>query len=84
MCVSLSSDGGVTFPHRLIVDNRSGVSYPDIAVADNGDIYVVWDRNRNSAGEILYTKLTEQQLLAAGDGDIMDAARIQMVSHRQA
>ena len=84
LCVSLSSDGGVTFTHRLIVDNRSGVSYPDIAVADNGDIYVVWDRNRNSAGEILYTKLTEQQLLAAGDGDIMDAARIQMISHRQA
>ena len=84
LCVSLSSDGGVTFTHRLIVDNHIGVSYPDIAVADNGDIYVVWDRNRNGAGEILYTKLTEQQLLAAGDGDIMDATRIQMISHRQA
>ena len=76
MCVSLSTDGGVTFPHRLIVDNRSDVSYPDIAVADNGDIYVTWDRNRYGVREILYTKLTEQQLLAAGDGDIMDAANI--------
>ena len=82
LCVSLSSDGGVTFTHRLIVDNRSGVSYPDIAVADNGDIYVVWDRNRNGAGEILYTKLTEQQLLAAGDGDIMDAANIIGISSK--
>ena len=82
LCVSLSSDGGVTFPHRLIVDNRTGVSYPDIAVADNGDIYVVWDRNRNSTGEILYTKLTEQQLIAAGDGDIMDAANIIVISSK--
>ncbi len=82
LCVSLSSDGGVTFPHRLIVDNRTGVSYPDIAVADNGDIYVVWDRNRNSTGEILYTKITEQQLLAAGDGDIMDAANIIGISSK--
>ena len=82
LCVSLSSDGGVTFPHRLIVDNRSDVSYPDIAVADNGDIYVVWDRNRNSTGEILYTRLTEQQLLAAGDGDIMDAANIIRISSK--
>ncbi len=82
LCVSLSSDGGVTFPHRLIVDNRTGVSYPDIAFADNGDIYVVWDRNRNSTGEILYTKITEQQLLAAGDGDIMDAANIIGISSK--
>ena len=82
LCVSLSSDGGVTFPHRLIVDNRTGVSYPDIAVADNGDIYVVWDRNRNNTGEILYTKITEQQLLAAGDGDIMDAANIIKISSK--
>ena len=58
------------------MDNRSDVSYPDIAVADNGDIYVTWDRNRYGVREILYTKLTEQQLLAAGDGDIMDAANI--------
>ncbi|MDD7158689.1 MAG: exo-alpha-sialidase [Firmicutes bacterium] len=80
MCVSLSTDGGVTFPHRLIVDNRRDVSYPDIAVSDNDDIYVTWDRNRNGAMEIMFTMLTEKELLAAGDGDIMDSSRIKMIS----
>ncbi|MGN1093465.1 MAG: exo-alpha-sialidase [Candidatus Neoclostridium sp.] len=80
LCVSLSVDGGRTFPHRLILDTRSGVSYPDIAVGEDGRIFIAWDRDRSGAKEILFTELSETQLLAAGDGDIMDSAKISTVS----
>lgn len=43
----LSEDEGKTFPYKLLLDERE-VSYPDAKEADDGFIYVTYDRERGS------------------------------------
>jgi predicted neuraminidase len=52
----LSTDDGQSWSGGLLFDERSGVSYPDIAQAPNGDIYVHYDRNRTADAEILFAR----------------------------
>ena len=72
----LSEDGGKTWCASLLLDGRSGVSYPDCA-SENGDgfLYIVYDHERGGykscfadakkeAREILYAKITEDDILA--------------------
>lgn len=70
----LSEDDGKTWSHKLLLDSRDQVSYPDVTVRD-GFIYVIYDRERGcfkksiaqayaSAREILYAKITEEDILA--------------------
>ena len=71
----LSDDDGATFPHRLLIDGRSNVSYPDVKEGSDGFIYIAYDRERGarytpdidpdaSAREILMAKITEEDILA--------------------
>ena len=70
----LSEDGGKTFPYKLQLDERY-VSYPDAHEADDGFIYIAYDRERGGfsaslnaayhhAREILVAKITEEDILA--------------------
>lgn len=70
----LSEDDGKTFPHSLMLDERDWVSYPD-AKEEGGFIHVTYDRERgdgkksfaelySSAREILYAKITEEDIIA--------------------
>lgn len=70
----LSEDEGKTFPYKLLLDERDNVSYPDAKEADDGYIYVTYDRERASyveslekaygcAREILFAKITEEDIL---------------------
>lgn len=80
MSIWLSEDGGVTWPHCMVLDARSGVSYPDVTLDAQGNIYVVWDHDRYGDKEILMAKLTEEELLAI-DGTVrMDEDRIVTIS----
>lgn len=69
----LSDDDGKTYPHRLLIDGRSNVSYPDAVEGEDGYIYIVYDRERgaqyhpeidysSSAREILMAKITEEDI----------------------
>ncbi len=71
----LSDDDGKTWSHSLLLDERANVSYPDAVEAANGSIYVTYDRERgagrrnleacrNDAREILFAKITEEDILA--------------------
>lgn len=71
----LSEDDGKTFPYHLLLDERSNVSYPDLVETENGELLVVYDRERgavysknknyeHSAREILMAKITEEDVLA--------------------
>ncbi len=71
----LSEDDGKTFPYRLLLDGRDAVSYPDLAIGEDGYLYIVYDRERGaflksmdevyaSAREILYAKITEEDIMA--------------------
>jgi hypothetical protein len=60
----LSTDDGKTWPSSLLLDERSPVSYPDIAQTPNGDIYVHYDRDRTGAAEILFACFREEDVQA--------------------
>ena len=59
----LSADDGKTWPHRLLLDDRDDVSYPDAAVGQDGSIYVVYDHDRFGDRAIYLSRLTETDIL---------------------
>ncbi len=65
----LSEDEGKTWQGGLVIDERKGISYPDGFQAPDGTIYISYDRNRATDGEILLAKFTEEDVLA---GKIVD------------
>jgi len=60
----LSEDEGKTWRGGLMLDERATVSYPDGFQATDGMIYISWDRNRATDGEILMARFTEDDILA--------------------
>ena len=75
MKVMLSQDGGETFPYEMLLDDRENVSYPDVDQDEGGNIYIVYDRERDNrahldtenwtseaAKEILLCKLTVEDI----------------------
>ncbi|QDU95421.1 sialidase family protein [Lignipirellula cremea] len=60
----LSSDEGETWQGGLMLDERKGVSYPDGFQAPDGMLYISYDRNRSTDGEILLARFTEADILA--------------------
>lgn len=60
----LSEDEGVSWKGGLMLDERTGISYPDGFQAPDGSIYISYDRNRAKDGEILLAKFTEDDVLA--------------------
>lgn len=61
----LSDDDGLTWRGGLLIDERFLVSYPDGVQADDGSIYVIYDRERYAAKEILMAVFREEDVLAA-------------------
>jgi len=66
LTVWLSEDEGRTWPHKLVVDERSSVSYPDAIQATDGRIYITYDHGRYNAGEkeVLVAVLREEDIRA--------------------
>ncbi len=60
----LSEDDGQSWPHRLLLDEREGVSYPDAVAGDDGRLWIVYDYQRFAAREILLAKVTEADIIA--------------------
>lgn len=58
----LSEDGGKTFPYKLLLDGRANVSYPDVTQDGDGNIYVQYDRGRNTQSEIRLCVFSEQDI----------------------
>ncbi len=59
----LSKDNGKTWPYKVLLDARNNVSYPDVYQAANGEIFVVYDRERAGEQEINLLKLSEQDII---------------------
>lgn len=75
MKVCISEDDGATWPYELVLDTRDDVSYPDLAEGENGELYIMYDRERTNrshldrenwtstaAKEILLAKLNLQDI----------------------
>ena len=60
----LSDDDGKTWGHKLLLDERSGVTYPDTEITPDGKIYVIYDNGRTTVKEMLMTVFTEEDILA--------------------
>lgn len=71
----LSFDEGVTFPHKILLDSRDHISCPDVSYDEDGNIYIVYDRERGSfckniqhalskAREILLAKIRIEDIIA--------------------
>jgi hypothetical protein len=60
----LSTDDGLTWQGRLLLDGGGVAAYPDGIEADDGRIYVTYDAERNGLGEIRMAKFTEAEILA--------------------
>ena len=64
----LSEDDGKTWPYKLLLDERTNISYPDAIQAENGLIYLTYDRSRTGEKEILLTTFTEDDVKAGRYG----------------
>ncbi len=60
----LSEDDGVTWQGGLLLDGRSGVSYPDGDQFADGRIAVVYDYSRTKERLVLMAVFTEEDILA--------------------
>jgi sialidase-1 len=49
---------------KLVLDERAGVSYPDISEGPDGTLYIHYDFDRYGAAEILLARVREDDLLA--------------------
>ena len=74
LTAQLSTDDGTTWNDGLLLDERGGdtyangvpggVSYPDGVQDRDGLIWIIYDRGRNSVGEILLARFREKDMLA--------------------
>jgi len=76
----VSEDEGQTWQGGLMLDERTGVSYPDGFEGPDGTIHILYDHNRAKDREILMAKFTEADILA---GKIVnEKSRLQMMVHK--
>jgi hypothetical protein len=64
LTAQLSTDDGATWNDGLLLDERSGVSYPDGVQDKDGLIWITYDRDRGGAGEILLANFKEKDVAA--------------------
>ncbi|SFI88685.1 sialidase family protein [Planctomicrobium piriforme] len=76
----LSTDDGHTWNGGLLLDERSNISYPDGVQAKDGLIWLIYDRERHKAAEILLTTFHEEDV-AAGK-DVSGQVRLKQVVNR--
>ena len=76
----LSADDGKNWNEGLLLDERGGVSYPDGVQADDGLIWIVYDRDRQGAGEILLATFREVDVAAGRNAS--GAVRLKRIVNR--
>ena len=69
MTIMLSEDEGKTWKYKKLLDTRENLSYPDVDFCGD-DIYLVYDRERTGAKEILFAKFTEQDIIDGNEIEI--------------
>jgi len=70
----LSADDGASWQGGLLLDERSGVSYPDGQQTPDGRFRIIYDFSRTGARQILMATFTEADVLAGRA--VTDAVRL--------
>src|SRR5690606_9989900 len=60
----LSEDNGKTWEGGLLLDERTGVAYPDGFQSKDGSIFISYDYDRDEKGHIYLSRFTEEDILA--------------------
>ena len=89
MKICLSDDGGESWKWEFTLDTRENLSYPDLCEDDSGNIYIIYDRERDnrikldketwmsaSAKEILVSKITVNDIKT---GELSDGSYLSKV-----
>ena len=64
----------------MLIDERDQVSYPDLVQAGDGSVYLIYDRERKGAREILMAVFKEQEVM---EGKISsDQSRLRVLVNR--
>ena len=79
LTIGLSDDDGETFPYKVVIQpaETSQLTYPIVAFGDNGAIYVVYDVDRETVGDIRMAKVIESEVVAGTSTPV-----IRVVSNR--
>lgn len=77
LTAQLSEDDGITWTEGLLLDERVNVSYPDGTEAEDGTIYIIYDRERKQDMEILLAVFKEEDVLAGQC--VTSAARLKVI-----
>jgi hypothetical protein len=64
LTAAISEDGGKTWPYKLTLHASTGCSYPDAVQISDGTIYVTYDYNRYGQKQILFSKITVEDIKA--------------------
>lgn len=64
LMASLSSDDGQTWQGGLLLDDRTGISYPDGQQTADGTIYITYDFSRTESRHILMACFREEDVIA--------------------
>lgn len=67
--VYLSEDDGKSWKYKKCIDERLGLSYPDVDFYKDR-IYITYDRGREFARQILFADFTEQDIIDNNDIEI--------------
>ena len=74
-----SQDDGRTWSDGLLLDERSGVSYPDGQQVQDGTIHIIYDFSRRDARKILMATFTEDDI-TSGDPESASFSLRRLVS----
>jgi hypothetical protein len=70
----ISKDDGRSWSGGLLLDERSGVSYPDGQQVEDGTIYMIYDYNRITDQQILMASFREDDVISG----VSDAASVSL------
>lgn len=73
----ISKDDGHSWSKGLLLDERSGVSYPDGQQVEDGTIYIIYDYNRKSDQHILLASFREDDIISGNpDAETISLRRL--------
>lgn len=77
----ISKDDGISWSEGLLLDERTGVSYPDGQQTGNGKIFIIYDFDRTGNQHILMTTFAEEDVVPCSDTKMVEVfMRRQIVS----
>ncbi|MDR2408398.1 MAG: glycoside hydrolase [Bacteroidales bacterium] len=81
LTAKISIDDGASWNEGLLLDEREWVSYPDGVQDKDGTIWIVYDRDRQGAGEILLAKFREEDVIAGKN--VSDKVSLKQIVNRK-